>query len=146
MSTTYKTYKTERYLYFWLAVAAYFLPYIVVAACLMPLMTKAEAGYRVAVGFALVLVNALPFIMGMFKNIFTHYPMLYGLAFSLGICFIGLFFSFNIFAEYADKFLWIEFAVACGAALSCVFWALHRKYVAAARSVKAIVKSGLITQ
>jgi len=139
----YKTYKKEKWLYFALAIASYFLPFIIVTACLFPFMTKADAGYKVALGLLLVIVNGVPFLMGIFKAFFAHFPMFN--VFAIGFCILGALFSFNIFSEYVDKFLWIEFAAAVGSIASCVFWGLHRKYARWSSSIKANVKSGAFT-
>lgn len=137
-----KSFKKEKWLFFALALVAYFVPYIIVIACLFPMMHKADTGYKVALGVVLVIVNAIPLILGIFKSILAHYPMLYGLMFAGGICFLGAVFKFDIFAEYTSKFLWIEFTVALSALASFIFWIFHRKYARYSETVKAAKKSG----
>lgn len=140
MSKPYKTFRKEKWLFFALAIVVYFVPFIIVTACVFPLMRTADTGYKVALGFLIVLINALPFLMGIFKAFFAHFPMLN--IFAIGFCVLGALFSFNIFADYMDKFLWIEFSAAVGSVVSCVCWGLHRKYARYAESIKANVKSG----
>lgn len=140
MSKSYRTYRKEKWFFFVLSVLAYFVPFIAVAACMFPLMRTADTGYKVALGFLIVFINALPFLTGIFKTFFAHFPMLN--IFAVGFCVLGALFTFNIFADYLDKFLWIEFAAAVGSVISCVCWGLHRKYARSAESIKANVKSG----
>lgn len=140
MSKPYRTFKKEKWLFFALSIVVYFVPFIIVTACMFPLMHKADHGYKVALGILIVVINALPFLMGIFKAFFAHFPMLN--IFAIGFCILGALFTFNIFAEYMDKFLWIEFTAAVGSVVSCVFWGLHRKYARYAESIKANVMSG----
>lgn len=140
MSKPYKTFKKEKWLFFAFSIVVYFVPFVIVTACMFPFMTKADAGYKWALGILIVVINALPFIMGIFRAFFAHFPMLN--IFSIGFCVLGGLFTFNIFAEYMDKFLWIELAAALGSIVSCVFWGLHRKYARYAESIKANVLSG----
>lgn len=140
MSKNYKTFKKEKWIFFALSIATYFLPFLIVTACLFPLMRKADTGYKVALGVFIVIINAVPFLMGIFKSFIAHFPMLN--IFAIGFCTLGALFTFNIFAAYLDKFLWIEFTAAVGSIVSCIFWGLHRKYARYAESVKANVASG----
>lgn len=137
--SNYKTYTKEKWLYFALSVVAYFLPFIVVAACLLPLI-KTSGGFKVAMGLGIVLINAIPFLMGTFRSLFAHFPMLNTLA----IIFIALaaFFTLPLFQSSADKLCWIELAAAVGSVVSCVFWSKHCKYKRYQESVKATVGSG----
>ncbi|MDE7330121.1 MAG: hypothetical protein K2N30_03355 [Clostridia bacterium] len=140
MSKPYRTFKKEKWIFFALSIIVYFVPFVIVTACVFPLMRKADTGYRVALGILIVIINALPFLMGIFKSFFAHFPMLN--IFAIGFCILGALFTFNIFAEYIDKFLWIECAAALGSVAACVFWGLHRKYARYAESIKANVLSG----
>lgn len=140
MSKPYKTFKKEKWLFFALSIIVYFVPFIIVTACLFPLMHKADAGYRWALGIIMVILNAVPFLMGIFRAVLSHFPMLNTVA--LVFCVLGILFNFEIFAEYMDKFLWIELTAAFGSIASCVFWGLHKKYARYAESIKANVKSG----
>lgn len=140
MSKPYRTFKKEKWLFFALSIVAYFVPFIIVTACMFPFMTKADAGYKWALGILIVIINALPFLMGIIRVFFAHFPMLN--VFSIGFCVLGALFTFEIFTEYMDKFLWIELTAALGSIASCIFWGLHRKYTRYAESVKATVLSG----
>ena len=140
MSKPYRTFKKEKWIFFALAIVVYFLPFIIVTACTFPFIYKADAGYKTALGILIVIINALPFLCGVFKSFLAHFPMLNLFAIGFGI--LGTLFTFNIFAEYMDKFLWIELAAALGSVVSCIFWGLHRKYAKYAQSVKATVLIG----
>lgn len=135
----YKTFRKEKWIYFALSVISYFLPFIVVTACLLP-MVKAASGLKIAMGLGIVFINAIPFFMGVFKAFFAHFPMLNVLA--LVFMWLAVFFSLDVFRSCMDKLLWIESAAAIGSVASCVFWGLHRKYARWSASVKANVKSG----
>lgn len=135
----YKTFKKQRIIYFWLAIAAYFLPFIIVSACLLPFI-KINGGLKIAVGLGIVFINAIPFLMGVFKVFFAHFPMLNIL--SIVFLCLAAFFTLDIFRCYVDKLLWIESAAAIGSVVSCIFWAKHLKYQKWNESVKATVGSG----
>ena len=57
----YKTYAKEKRVYFALSLFAYFLPFIVTAACLLPFI-KAATGFKIALGLGVAVINAVPFI------------------------------------------------------------------------------------
>lgn len=135
----YKTFFKQKWIYFALSIVCYFVPFIVVTACLLPL-TKAATGSKVAIGLAVVLINAIPFLMGVFRMFFSHFPMANMLAF----VFIALaaFFRLDFFQYYAEIFIWIELAALIGSIVACVFWAKYKKYAHWRESVKANVKSG----
>lgn len=135
----YKTFAKEKRLYFALALIAYFLPFTVVTACLLP-MVKAAQGLKIAMGLGITFINAIPFLMGVFKSFFAHFPMLNVLA--VFFLMLAAFFTLDVFRSCVDKLLWIESAAVIGSAASCVLWALHRKYAKWNESVKATLKSG----
>lgn len=135
----YITYKKEKILYFIFAIAAYFLPFIIVTACLLPIV-KVATGVKVAIGLGVLVINAIPFLMGVFKAFFAHFPMVNILA----IVFIALaaFFMMDVFNACAEKLLWIELAAAIGSVVSCILWGQYRKYKGYNASMKATLKSG----
>ncbi len=135
----YRTFKKEKRLYFALAIITYFLPFVVVTACLLPVV-KAAVGIKAAIGLGIVFINAIPFLMGVFRAFFAHFPMLNMLA-VVFLC-LAAFFTLDIFRGCVDKLLWIESAAAFGSVVSCVLWAKYRKYKQYALSVAATVKSG----
>lgn len=135
----YKTFNKEKRLYFVFAIIAYFAPFIIVTACLMP-MVKAATGFKIAMGLGIVVINAIPFLMGLFKAFFVHFPMFNILA--LLFLFLAAFFALDIFKSCVDKLLWIELAAAVGSVISCVLWAKYRKYSHYSKTMKATVKSG----
>ncbi|MDE7329965.1 MAG: hypothetical protein K2N30_02555 [Clostridia bacterium] len=137
--SNYRTFTKEKWLYFVLSVVSYFAPFIIVTASLLPVIKVAD-GFKVAMGLCIVFINAIPFLMGIFKSFFAHFPMFNMLA--LVFLILAAFFTLDVFQTYADRFLWIETAAALGSIVSCVFWAKYRKYAKWQQSVKATVKSG----
>ncbi|MDE6597605.1 MAG: hypothetical protein K2K60_03090 [Clostridia bacterium] len=135
----YRTFTKEKWLYFILSVIAYFAPFIIVTACLLPFI-KAADGFKIAMGLGIVFINAIPFLMGIFRAFFAHFPMFNMLA--LVFLILAAFFTLDVFRTYVDRFLWIETAAALGSIVSCVFWTKYRKYAKWQQSVKANVKSG----
>lgn len=137
----YKNYKKERYLFFWLSIAVYFIPYIVVTACLLPVI-KTSVGMKFGIGLAVIFLNALPFIFGFFHGLrnafpfFSFVPFLY-LA-------LHVFFTTEVFQNFQAVFNWIEFTFAVSLVFYCVFWRFHRKYKRKAQTVNDVLKSGLI--
>ena len=135
----YKTFTKEKWLYFAFSIITYFLPFIIVAACLLPIVKEAS-GLKIAMGLGIVLINAIPFLMGVFKTFFSHFPMLNVLA--LVFLFLAAFFTLDVFKSCVEKLLWIEFAAALGSIVSCILWAKHRKYSHYQKTMKATIKSG----
>ena len=139
MAKTYKTYFKEKWLYFALSVVFYFAPFIVTTACLLPVV-KAATGVKAAIGLGIIIINSIPFLMGVFRAFFAHFPMLNMVA-VVFMCIYG-FFALDAFMKSREVFCWIELAAALGSIVSCVFWGLHLKYADYRRSVKATVGSG----
>lgn len=138
----YKTYKKERNIYFALGLAACFLPFIIVTACLFPLMREVEEGTKIAVGMGIIFVNAIPFLAGLLKSFFLHHPMLNMAVFAAVFLAFGMFFTSKMFTDYVDTFMWIELTVFVGAVAGDFFWAKYRKYKRYAISMEATIKSG----
>lgn len=134
----YKTFTKEKWLYFAFSIVAYFLPFVIVTSCLLPMVETAK-GLKVAMGLVIVLINAIPFLMGVFKSFFAHFPMFNILA--VIFLFLAVFFTKDIFKSCADKLLWIEFAAAVGSVVSCIMWAKYRKYSHYQKTMKATIKS-----
>ena len=139
--SNYKTYTKEKWLYFALAIAVYFVPFIVVISVYLPFVKQAT-GFKVALGLALVAINSIPLVMGLFKNMFIHYPMLMGLPFIAIFLMSASFFKLSVFKELSTTLCWIETAALAGIIVSTVFWAKFRKYSKYQQSVKANVHSG----
>lgn len=137
----YKTYKKQRYLFFWLAIAVCFVPYVVATSCLLPFMVTSD-GQRVAIGLAVVFLNALPFVGGVLLNFRAHFPF-FNLPALLFIVLAG-FFLLDVFADYVSSFLVIETTAFVGGIAACVLWHFHRKYKRKSRTVSDVVKSGLV--
>ena len=136
----YKTFAKEKWLYFTFSIAFYFLPFIIVTACLMPLMKRGDEGLKIAVGFAVIFINALPFLQGLLEHIFSHFPMINTFAI-IYVC-ISAFFTLDIFQNYRNYFNWIELSAFIGSFISCILWGKYRKYSRWRESVKANVRSG----
>lgn len=137
--SNYKTYGKEKRLYFVFSIIAYFLPFVIVTACLLPLVKAAE-GFKIAIGLGIVVINAIPFLMGVFKAFFAHFPMFNLLA--VAFLLLAAFFTLDVFKTYMNIFCWIELAAALGSVISCILWGQYRKYADFARTMKATVKSG----
>ena len=137
---SYKSYKKEKWVYFALSIVAYILPFIIATASFFPMMKAVPAGLKAAIGIGIVFINAIPFLMGIFRSFFAHFPMLN----ILSIVFIVLaaFFCIDAFQNYVHMFCWIEGAAALGSVVSCVLWAKHCKYARWNESIKANVRSG----
>ena len=136
----YKTFTKEKWLYFGFSIIAYFIPFIIVTACLMPLMKKSDDGLKIAVGMAIIFINALPFLQGVLEHIFSHFPMINTFAL-IYVC-ISAFFTFDIFQRYCAYFNWIELSAVIGSFISCILWSKFRKYSHYQKTMKATVKSG----
>lgn len=115
----------RKWLYFGLSIAAYFLPFIIVTAVFFP-MVEAAKGFKIALGLGIVLINTIPFLMGVYRSFFAHFPMLNIL--SIVFLFLAVFFTMEIFQYYVQVFCWIEGAAAIGSVASCILWAKFRKY------------------
>ena len=135
----YKTYRKEKWLFFFLSIAAYFVPFIAVTAVYFPMMEVAQ-GYKVAIGIAVAAINAVPFLMGVSRSFFAHFPLFNLLAVLFLI--LAAFFTLDVFRYYVQIFLWIETAAAVGSVAACILWHYFRKFSGWQESIKANVKSG----
>lgn len=136
---TYKTYRKEKWLFFFLSIAAYFVPFIVVTSVFFPMMDVTK-GYKVAIGLAVVAINTVPFLMGVFRSFFAHFPLFNML--SIVFLILAAFFTMDVFRYYVEIFLWIETAAAVGSIAACILWHYYRKFGGWHESIKANVKSG----
>lgn len=137
--TKYRTYKKEKWMYLIFSIIAYFAPFTIVTAALMP-MVKAATGVKIAMGLAVVALNALYFVKGLFRVILSHLPMLNMLAFIFLI--LAAFFTMDLFQKSATTLCWIELAAGIGSIVSSVLWLKYRKYKKYQESVKATIGSG----
>lgn len=135
----YKTYKKEKWLYLIFSIVAYFVPFVVVTAALMP-MVKAATGVKVAMGLAVVALNALCFVKGLFRVILSHLPMLNTVAFLFLL--LAAFFTMDLFQKSATTLCWIELAAGIGSMISSILWLKYCKYKKYQQSVKATIGSG----
>ena len=141
--TTYKTYRKERYLFFWMSLVAYFLPYVVTTACLLPMMRAAQ-GVKWGIGLAVVALNAIPFLTGIFKGFRARFPFVNMLAFVFVL--LAGFFCLDLFHNDVYTFLAIETVELAGRIAECVLWHFHRKYKRKAQTVGDVLKSGLLAK
>lgn len=139
----FKTYRKERYIFFWLSIVVYFVPYIIATACLLPLMKAAE-GQKCAIGMAVIALNTLPFLTGIFKGFRAHFPFVNLLA----LVFVALagFFCLDLFHKYVYTFLTIEAVALAGSVGACVLWHFHKKYRRKCQTVNDVLKSGLLNK
>lgn len=140
-SMTPKQYKHRRLLYFWLSLVCYFVPYIVATSCLLPFMVE-STGLKWGIGLAVVFVNALPFVGGVLRHLFSHVPFINLLA--IVFLFLAGFFLLDVFHDYVYTFMTIEGCAAGGSVLACVFWGLHRKYKSKDGQAKTMKELGVI--
>lgn len=137
----YKSYRKQRYLFFWASIVVYFVPYLIATACLLPVM-KATQGEKWAIGLAVMALNAIPFLTGIFKGFRAHFPFVNVIAFVFVI--LAAFFLSDIFQKYVYTFLTIESIALAGSIAACVLWFFHRKYKRKAQTVSDVLKSGLL--
>ena len=135
----YKTYRKEKWLFFFLSIAAYFVPLIVVTAVFFPMMEVAK-GYKVALGIAVVAINSVPFLMGLFRSFFAHFPLFN--MFAVAFLILSAFFTMDVFRYYVQIFRWIEVAAVAGSIAGCILLHYYRKFSGWHESIKANVKSG----
>ena len=135
----YKTFFKQKWVCFALSIVFYFVPVIVVTACLLPL-TEASTGTKWAIGMGVLVIHAIPFFAGVIFSFLSHYPMFNIFPF----LFLALqgFFTLDYFQYYAQIFKWIELAAAISSIASCICWGLFRKYSVWRESIKANVRSG----
>ncbi len=141
--TNYKRYKKQRYLFFWLSLVAYFVPYIVATACLLPFI-QAAVGMKWGIGLSVAALNALPFLGGIFKGFRAHFPFVNMIAFVFVL--LAGFFTLEVFHNYVYTFLTIEAAAVGGSLAACVLWHFHRKYKRKSQTVGDVIASGLIKE
>lgn len=138
----HNTFKKEKWIFFILTVFIYFVPFIVVTACLFPMMKKADAGYRWALGIILVLMRVIPFVLRSLHSLVAHCPMLDLTSIVLFV--VAFLFRFEIFADYQDKFLIILAVSALSSIISTVLWFLFKYFNKQAGIIKTVDKSGII--
>lgn len=139
----YKNYRKQRYLFFWLAIIIYFVPYLIATACLLPLM-KAAQGQKWAIGLTVFALNTVPFLTGIFKGFRAHFPFVNLLA----LVFVALagFFCLDLFHNYVYTFLTIEAVALAGSVGACIMWHFHRKYKRKSHTVNDVIKSGILNK
>lgn len=137
----YKTYRKQRYIFFWISIVVYFVPYIIVTASLLP-FAKTDEGVKWGIGLAVCALNAVPFVSGVLKGFRAHFPFVNLMAFIF--LFLAAFFLSEVFQNYVYTFLWIELAAVVGSGAACVMWHYHRKYKGLNETYRANKKIGVI--
>lgn len=128
-----RTCKRQKRLYFILSLAAFFGPCIGAVAAFFPFFDYAT-GYKVAIGFVLVLLHTSILAGGIWGNIRAHFPMLSPLPFI--ICILYGFFTIDFFHRFVNALIIIEAIIACGMIISAVFWSKYSK-----AKIRCIAKS-----
>lgn len=136
---TLKGYRRAKWLYFALSIIIYFVPYIVVTSCLLPLLS-AQAGKKIAIGFVIVILNAIPFLRGVMNNLFAHFPFLNLLA--LVYILLWGFFTTQIFQTASAYIGWIELTVFVCGLIACFTWRLYRKAKGSLATAKTLREMG----
>lgn len=137
----YKTYKKEKWIYFFASIFAFLAPMIVAIASFFPFFDY-NVPSKVAFGGVLVLLHTSVFAAGVWGSIRAHYPMLSPLPFVVIILYT--LFQIDFFQKYVNALVIIEGIIACGMIASAVFWGKYRKYSTKATSMDAVVGSGLL--
>ena len=137
----YRTYKKERYIFFWMTIIVYFVPVIAVTASLLP-MVVASQGTKWGVGCTVMLLYSLVFVRGFLYKLLVHFPFFNGWA-AAGIL-ISSFFTLDFLSKYRFTFMWIMGTMFVSGFAACVLWIFHNKYKRAAQTVKTVVKSGVL--
>ena len=136
-----KTYKWQRYLFFWLSIVAYFVPYVVATASLLPFMQVGE-GLKWSIGITIVALNSIPFVWGIFRGFTSRFPFVN--FFSMGYVLIDSFFTTPVYSDYKYSFKVIGWLANIGAIASSILWYLHLKYKQKNQTVSTVVKSGVL--
>ena len=137
----YKGYQTKRFAFFWSSIFIYFVPYIIATACLLPFVKTTEAK-KWALGLAVLVINFLPFLMGIFKGFRARFPFVNVISFVFVI--LANFFLSDLFQNYVYTLLTIESVALAGSIVACVLWFFHRKYKRKAQTVADVLKSGIL--
>lgn len=138
-----KTYKTQRYLFFWLAIATYFIPVVVTTACLLPFMAQAK-GMKWGIGIAVVALHSLGFVGGIFRGLRAHFPFINTTSFLFLVC--ALFFTADVFHDYVYSFMTIALVSFVSGIAACILWMMHEKYKRQSQTIATVLKSGLLKE
>ena len=137
----YKTYKKEKWLYFFLAFFACFVPTIITISIFFPIM-ETHTGVKIGMAIVLIFFNFLVFLINSFASFLVKFPFFN--VFALAFLIVGAFFATDFFQYYVDAFMWIALATFVGSVLASIFWAKSRKYSRWQDSIKAVSKSGIL--
>lgn len=137
------TFKARRYLFFWGALAVYFLPTVIVTACLLPFM-ETDEGAKCGIGIAVVALHGLGFLGGIFRGIKAHFPFLHWSPFLFLL--LAMFFTLDIFRSYVYTFMTIAAVSFASSISSSVIWWMHGRYKKKAQTVNAVMESGILDE
>ncbi len=141
MAKSYRTYKKERYIFFWLTIITYFVPVIAVTAALLPFVTVSN-GAKLGIGCVVVLLHLIVFLCGFLLKFFAHFPFFNGYA--VVITALSYFFTLEVFADYVYTFRWIGLAMTLSSIAACVLWVFHNQYKRKSQTVNDVIKSGVL--
>lgn len=134
-----KYYKKRKYLFFALTFIAYFAPLIVSVSCFFPFMRYKSEGVKITCGLVLVIANTLPFLTGILKHFFAHYPFLNVVA--IAFCFLAFIFNSNALKNYTYSLIIIEICSTAGSIIACIFWSRYLSYAGQVKIEKTNKKS-----
>ena len=138
-----KKYKIYRYLFFWLSVVVYFVPYVVATAALLPFMTE-SSGMKWGIGLALVAINALPFLGGILRVFRAHFPFVNMLSFFFIL--LAGFFTLQVFSDYVYSFMTIEATALAGSIAACILWHFHRRYKQKSQTTSTMLNKDVLKE
>lgn len=138
-----RTYKKQRYLFFWIALAVYFVPVVIAVACLLPFVRTGE-GTKWGIGISVVALHCFGFLGGIFRGLKAHFPFLH--ASPLLFLLLAMFFTLDIFRNYVYTFMTIAAVSLASGVAASVLWALHGRYKRKAQTVSTVLKSGILDE
>ena len=138
-----QTYKKQRYLFFWLSIAVYFVPVVITVACLLPFVRTGEAA-KWGIGIAVVAIHCLGFLGGIFHGLKAHFPF-----FQTGpllFLLLAMFFTADLFQNYVYTFMTISAVSFASGVAASVLWYLHGRYKRREQTVSTVLKSGVLDE
>ncbi len=136
---TQKTYAKKWIIYSVLTYVAYFAPYVVAVLCLLPVLTE-STGTKLLIGGVLIVINLLPFVFGLLRNLFNKRPFTNFL--SVLIVLAWAFFSLEIFQRYVFSVVIIEVCAFVGGEAANTFHQLAQKAKTNRQTAKTLKEMG----
>lgn len=138
----YETYGPKKWMFLAMTYIIYFVPMIVVVSVFFPMMKFKSESLKVASGMLLVLLNTIPFIMGILRKFFAHFPFLNIVA--IALCGLCLFFTSDTFKNYNYTILTIEAVASVSSIASCWCYYQYMKYKEKDKTIKTLLQSGAL--